>query len=149
MPIRLTETRTFERLDAEECWTLVRSHGLGRIGYMGETHVQIVPTWYDAQRGTAYFRAGTFGELARRVHGHAVSLQVDDLDPRTFSGWSVVMTGTAHRVHDAATVAARWSMGRPSPWVPTPDSQWIVLQVEDIQGERVGRPAVSGSGDGR
>ena len=94
---------------------------------------------YDAERGTAYFRAGTFGEIARRVHGQAVSLQVDDLDRRTFSGWSVVMTGTAHRVDDAATVAARWSVGRPSPWLPSPDSQWIALQVDDIHGERVRR----------
>jgi nitroimidazol reductase NimA-like FMN-containing flavoprotein (pyridoxamine 5'-phosphate oxidase superfamily) len=140
MPLQLNNAGTFERLDPDECWTLVGGHGVGRIGFMGETHIQIVPTRYDALRGTAYFRAGTFGELARRVHGHAVSLQVDDLDRRTFSGWSVVLTGTAHRVEDAATVAARWSVGRPSPWLPGADSQWIALQVNAILGERV-RPA--------
>jgi nitroimidazol reductase NimA-like FMN-containing flavoprotein (pyridoxamine 5'-phosphate oxidase superfamily) len=137
VPIQLHEPRTLERLDADECWVLVGSQGVGRIGFMGETHIQIVPTRYDAQHGTAYFRAGTFGELARRVHGQAVSLQVDDLDRHTFSGWSVVMTGTAHRVEDAATVAARWSAGRPSPWLPSPDSQWIALRVDGIRGERV------------
>jgi nitroimidazol reductase NimA-like FMN-containing flavoprotein (pyridoxamine 5'-phosphate oxidase superfamily) len=137
MAMQLNDTRIFERLGAEECWLLVGGQGVGRIGFMGETHVQIVPTRYDAQRGTAYFRAGTFGELARRVHGQAVSLQVDDLDRGTFSGWSVVMTGTAHRVEDATTVAARWSVGRPAPWLPTPESQWIALQVDDIRGERV------------
>jgi nitroimidazol reductase NimA-like FMN-containing flavoprotein (pyridoxamine 5'-phosphate oxidase superfamily) len=137
MPIRLNETRTFERLDAEQCWLLVCSQDVGRIGFVGDTRIQIVPTRYDAQRGTAYFRAGTFGELARRVHGREVSLQVDDIDRRTFSGWSVVMSGKAHRVEDAATVAARWSVGRPPPWVPTRESQWIALQVDDIQGQRV------------
>ncbi len=55
-------------------------------GFMGETHVQIVPTRYDAQRGTAYFRAGTFGEIARRIYDQAVSLKVDHLDRLTFSG---------------------------------------------------------------
>jgi nitroimidazol reductase NimA-like FMN-containing flavoprotein (pyridoxamine 5'-phosphate oxidase superfamily) len=137
MPIQLNDTRIYARLGAEECWDLVGSQGIGRIGYMGDTHIQIVPTRYDAQRGTAYFRAGTFGELARRVHGKAVSLQVDDLDRRTFSGWSVVITGIAHRVDDATTVAERWSVERPSPWLPAPDSQWISLSVDDIQGERV------------
>jgi Pyridoxamine 5'-phosphate oxidase len=109
MPIQLNDSRTFERLGAEECWLLVRSQGVGRIGFMGETHVQIVPTRYDAQRGAPYFRGGTF----------------------------VAMAGTAHRVEDAATVAARWSVGRPSPWLPSPESQWIALAVDDIQGERV------------
>jgi nitroimidazol reductase NimA-like FMN-containing flavoprotein (pyridoxamine 5'-phosphate oxidase superfamily) len=137
MPLPQNDTRTLRRLDVEECWQLVGSQGVGRIGVMGETHVQIVPTRYDAERGTAYFRAGTFGELARRVHGRAVSLQVDDLDRRTFSGWSIVMSGTAHRVDDAEMIAARWSVGRPSPWLPGPNSQWIALQIDDIKGERV------------
>lgn len=137
MPTQLNEPRTFVRLGAEECWHLVGSKGVGRIGFMGESTIQIVPTGYDAQRGKAYFRAGTFGELARRVHGRDVTLQVDDIDRTTFSGWSVVMTGTAHRVEDAATVAARWSAGRPSPWLPTPEAQWIALDVDAITGERV------------
>lgn len=137
MPSQLNETRTFDRIGAEECWLLVGSEGVGRVGFMGATNIQIVPTRYDAQRGTAYFRAGTFGELARRVHGRAVTLQVDDIDHANFSGWSVVMTGTAHRVDDAATVAARWSAGRPSPWLPTPQAQWIALDVDEITGERV------------
>jgi nitroimidazol reductase NimA-like FMN-containing flavoprotein (pyridoxamine 5'-phosphate oxidase superfamily) len=129
--------RSFERLDAAECWRLVGTQGVGRIGFMSDTRVQIVPARYDAHRHTIYFRAGTFGEIARRVHGQSVSLQVEDLDPRTLSGWSVVMSGQAHRVEDAATVAARWSARRPSPWLPSPDSQWIAVPVDDIQGERV------------
>jgi nitroimidazol reductase NimA-like FMN-containing flavoprotein (pyridoxamine 5'-phosphate oxidase superfamily) len=148
MPVQPNHSRTFQRLDAEDCWKLVGSQGVGRIGFMSETHVHIVPTRYDAHRGTAYFRAGTFGELARRVHGQSVSLQVEDLDRRTFSGWSVLMSGQAHRVEDAATVAARWSAGRPSPWLPSADSQWIALLVDDIEGERVmpsGITAVSAS----
>lgn len=137
MPDQLNHSRAFERLDAEECWKLVGSEGVGRIGFLSETKMHIVPTRYDAHRGTVYFRAGTFGELARRVHGQAVSLQVDHLDRATFSGWSVVMSGRAHRVEDAATVAARWSVGRPSPWLSSPDSQWIALRVDDIGGEQV------------
>lgn len=137
MPTQLNDTGAFERLGADECWLLVGNQGVGRIGFMGDAQIQIMPTRYDAQSGTAYFRAGTFGELARRVHGRGVTLQVDDIDQRMFSGWSVVMTGTAHRVDDAATVAERWALGRPSTWLPAPESQWIALHVDDIRGERV------------
>ncbi len=146
MLVQPNTPRAFERLDAEQCWKLVGSQGTGRIGFMSDTHIEIVPARYDAHRGTAYFRAGTFGELARRVHGQSVSLQVEELDRRTFSGWSVLMSGQAHRVEDAATVAALWSAGRPSPWLPSPDSQWIALPVDDIAGERVLHRAIGSTG---
>ena len=135
----MTTTPTaFEQLGVDECWQLVIGHGIGRIGFVGDPYVQIVPTRYDAEPGTVYFRAGTFGELARRVHNKRTTLQVDDIDPETFCGWSVLMTGTAHRVGDAATLASRWSMGRPRPWFPAgPQSQWIALSVDEIKGHRV------------
>ena len=134
----MTTNTAFERLSVDECWRLVIGHRMGRLGFVGDAHVQIVPTKYDAELGTAYFRAGTFGELARRVHNRATTLQVDEIDPDTFCGWSVLMTGTAHRVGDAATLASRWSLGRPRPWFPAgPQSQWIALSVDTIEGHRV------------
>lgn len=131
-------TRTFAHLDSADCWRLVGRQGIGRVVFTGDTHTQIVPTTYDAQSGTAYFRTPTFGELARRVHGHTASLQVDDIDPRNFTGWSVLMTGTAHRVEDPATVASLWSHDRPHAWFPGPETQWIALPVDLIRGQRVG-----------
>ena len=133
----VNDTRPLAHLDPDECWRLMGSHGVGRGVFTGDTHTQIVPTTYDAASGTAYFRAPTFGELARRVHGHTASLQVDDIDRSTFTGWSVLMTGTAHRVKDATTVASLWSLGRPDAWYPGPQTQWIALPVDTLRGQRV------------
>lgn len=140
MPTRdLTSIRSFEHLGTEECWRLVGRHGVGRVGFKtGGDHVRIVPTRYDAHSGTAYFRAPTFGELARSIHGRTASLEVDDLDRSTFTGWSVLMTGVARRVEDPATMASLWSLGRPHPWFPGPETQWIALPVDEIRGQRVG-----------
>lgn len=134
----VTDSRTFAHLDAGECWRLVGSHGIGRVVFTGDTFTQIVPTTYDAVSGTAYFRTPTFGELARRVDGRTTSLQVDDIDRGTFTGWSVLMTGTAHRVEDAATVVSLWSLGRPRAWFPGAQTQWIALPVDTLRGQRVG-----------
>ncbi len=125
----VNEHRTFEQLDVDECWRLVGEHGVGRVVFRGDTDTQIVPTRYDARSGIAYFRAPAFGELARQVHGRPISLQVDDIDPHTFTGWSVVMSGTALRVDDATTVAALWSRGRPRAWLPGADTRWMALPV--------------------
>lgn len=134
----VSDTRSFAHLDADECWRLVGNHGIGRVVFIGDTYTQIVPTTYDAVNGTAYFRAPTFGELARRVDGKTASLQVDDIDRSTFTGWSILMTGTAHRVEDAATVGSLWSLGRPRAWFPGPQTQWIALPVDTLRGQRVG-----------
>lgn len=126
-----------ESLEASECWRLVGDEGVGRVGFAGDGRLRVVPTRYDAAGRTAYFRALTFGELARGVHDRPASLQVDDIDHATFTGWSVVMSGKAHRVVDAVTIASLWSLGRPQPWTPGPDTQWIALAVESIEGQRV------------
>ena len=133
----VTDTRNFAHLSSEECWRLVGDHGIGRVVFAGDTLTQIVPTTYDAVSGTAYFRAPTFGELARRVDGRTTTLQVDEIDRGTFTGWSVLMTGTAHRVEDAATVASLWSLGRPRAWFPGKQTQWIALPVDSLRGQRV------------
>lgn len=134
---RMGRVPSFEQLGVAECWMLVGTHGVGRVGFMGDTHLRIVPTRYDAERGTAYIRATTFGELARGAHERPTSLQVDDLDRRAFTGWSVLMTGTAHRVQDPALVASLWSAEIPHPWSQGPETQWIALVVEAIEGQRV------------
>ncbi|RYC13869.1 pyridoxamine 5'-phosphate oxidase family protein [Nocardioides zhouii] len=129
--------RTFTDLGADECWRLVGVHGVGRVVFAGATYTRVVPTTYDAIHGTAYFRAPTFGELARRADGHEVLLCVDNVDRHDLTGWSVEMTGTAHRVEDAATVATLWSLGRPQSWFPGLQTQWIALPVAQVRGQRV------------
>ncbi len=129
--------RTFETLAPDACWRLVGAHGVGRIVFAGDTSTHVVPTTYDAVSTTAYFRAPTFGQLARRADGHTISLCIDDIEGTTLTGWSVQMSGTAHRVHDAATVASLWSRGRPHAWFPGTQTQWIALPVETLFGQRV------------
>ncbi|RYC13381.1 pyridoxamine 5'-phosphate oxidase family protein [Nocardioides zhouii] len=129
--------RTFAKLDTDECWRLVGVHGVGRIVFTGDTYTRVVPTIYDAVGGTAYFRAPVFGELARRADGNCVSLNVDNLEHSDLTGWSVQMSGTAHRVQDAATVAWLWSFGRPQTWYPGRQTQWIALEVDQVRGQRV------------
>lgn len=132
-----SDPRSLEQLHVHECWRLVGRHGLGRLGFVGRSHLQVVPTMYDAQHGTAYFRASTFGALARSVHDKMTVLQVDDIDPETFTGWSVTITGTAHRVQDAGTLALLSCHGRPPVWVPGTSTQWIALPADTIEGQRV------------
>jgi nitroimidazol reductase NimA-like FMN-containing flavoprotein (pyridoxamine 5'-phosphate oxidase superfamily) len=129
--------RRLESLGTSQCWQLVADRGVGRVAFMGDTRLRIVPTRYDAEGHTAYFRALTFGELARGGHDRHMSLQVDDVDHESFTGWSVLMSGMAHRVEDAATIASLWSLGRPHPWVSGPETQWIALVVDTIEGQRV------------
>ena len=136
-PSSVHSPRALENLTIDECWRLVAHRGFGRVVYAGDNTTQVVPTTYEVTSGTAYFRAPPFGELARRADRHVISLQVDDIDRRTLTGWSVQMSGRAHRVEDAATVASLWSLGRPAAWIPGAQTQWIALPVDHMQGQRV------------
>lgn len=56
-------------------------------------------------------RAARGGATARAAHGRAdhggavVCYEADELDPARKTGWSVMVTGLARRVHDPASVA--------------------------------------------
>jgi nitroimidazol reductase NimA-like FMN-containing flavoprotein (pyridoxamine 5'-phosphate oxidase superfamily) len=126
-----------ENIGPVECWQLVAEKGVGRVGFMEDSRLRIVPTRYDAEGHTAYFRALTYGELALGGQDRAMSLQVDEVDLESFTGWSVLMSGQAHRVKDAATIASLWVLGRPHPWVSGTETQWIALVVDTIEGQRV------------
>lgn len=129
---------TCERLDASECWRLVRSRAVGRVGIVSGNELQITPVNYRADGEAVYFRATAFGPVSRHAHHQATVIEVDDIDSAGFSGWSVQLSGPTHHVVDGPTMAALWSPTQPHVWEAGQESIWIAMDVQDIQGQRVG-----------
>jgi nitroimidazol reductase NimA-like FMN-containing flavoprotein (pyridoxamine 5'-phosphate oxidase superfamily) len=104
-----------EVLDEEECWALVSSRFLGRLGVnrdgMGPL---VVPINYvvDVDRSIV-FRTGEGAKLDAVDRG-MISIQVDEVDPLHHVGWSVLVDGLAHWVYDPRdddTPVATWAPG--------------------------------------
>lgn len=123
---RLTELRE------EECWDLLRTRSVGRVGWQGSDGPIIVPVNYVVDERALVIRTAPYTELGREGAVQEVAFEVDDLDPATRSGWSVLVRGRRR-----LTPEADGRTPRPDVWVP--GSRWLVLRLEvrTISGRRL------------
>ena len=93
-----------EVLDEAECLRLVSSGVLGRLAYAGRFGLTVMPVNYKLHEGSIVFRTAhhspTDEDLRTGIAGaeYKVAFEVDEFDPATRAGWSVLIQGSAHHV---------------------------------------------------
>jgi hypothetical protein len=119
-------------LDESECWDLLRTRTVGRVGWQGRDGPTIVPVNYVVEETAVVMRTAPYTELGREGSVQEVAFEVDDLDPTTRSGWSVLVRGRRRLDPEA-----HGSTPRPDVWVG--GSRWLVLRIEarTISGRRL------------
>lgn len=125
-------------LPAAECYRLLGTHEIGRVSVNGEPSPLVLPVNYALDGTTVVLRthAGTILRAADRAN---VTFEVDDIDRRTRSGWSVLVRGQAEEVgegHRAELVAATRSTGV-EPWAPGDKGHWLRIIPHEISGRRI------------
>ena len=93
-----------EKLDGAECLRLISPGGIGRIAFTGRYGLTVLPVNYKLHDGAIVFRTAQdspTGEDLRTGIAHAeyqVAFEIDQIDPETRSGWSVLIHGPAHHM---------------------------------------------------
>ncbi|MCG6568350.1 pyridoxamine 5'-phosphate oxidase family protein [Tessaracoccus sp. ZS01] len=93
----------FSRLDGDECWALLGETVIGRIAWQGNDGIIVVPVNYQVVDRTIIFHTDTDSSLAKLADGRKVSFQVDEIDPDSAIGWSVLVQGSAGAADPAVT----------------------------------------------
>lgn len=129
---------TMEELSPEECFQLLRTREVGRLGVNAEDHPLIVPVNYGVDGDSLVIRTHPGTMLAAAAHA-AVSFEVDDIDQKTRSGWSVLARGTAEEVGagDDADLVARTHAAGAQPWAPGEHGVWLRVTVQHVTGRRI------------
>jgi nitroimidazol reductase NimA-like FMN-containing flavoprotein (pyridoxamine 5'-phosphate oxidase superfamily) len=104
-------------LGTEECMRLLAGSTVGRIALTRDALPVILPVNYAVDGHTIVVRT-TEGSVLRaaRAGGTVVAFEVDELDPATMSGWSVLITGTLREI-TAASAVLRAEQLPLTPWV--------------------------------
>lgn len=123
-------------LSEEECWDRLGTHGVGRIALPVHPGPAVLPVNYAVESGTILYRTAPDGSAAAAT-GAAVSFQVDRLDDRLGQGWSVLVTGTAERIEDAATIRELTDRHLTRPWAGGKRPLWIRIQPQTLSGRRI------------
>ena len=132
-----------ERIGEAEAWELLQTDEIGRIGYSGRYGQMIVPLNFQVQDKAIYFRVaqhGPTGEDLRTGIAHAdyrVAFEVDQFDPASRRGWSVLAQGD---VHPMETEDERASVAQicVDSWVSGPRELFLRFTPTQISGHRIG-----------
>ena len=106
-----------ESLEPDECLRLLSSARVGRLGFTAPTGPQVLPVNYTLLDGAIVLRTDLYSTIADGTRGTVVAFEVDELDDRLQSGWSVLAVGEAHHVEDHAEMADLFRRAG-EPWAP-------------------------------
>lgn len=120
---------TVVALTAGECTELLDSQDVGRVAWCHGGRPHLVPVNYDHHDGRVRLRTSARSRLATAA-GVPIVFEVDQLDPFTRSGTSVLVEGEAQRLH-----LPRHAL--PETWGD--DSRLLVLEIRprSVTGRRV------------
>lgn len=139
-------------LDRDECLHLLAATTLGRIGLTSGALPVVLPVnfCFDGERILIHTGPGT--KLAAATQDAVVAFEVDEMDPMWHTGWSVLVTGIAHHITDAADLARVDTLPL-ARWAPRGGGHVISITPKLISGRRIersgGEPPGFHTGDDR
>jgi nitroimidazol reductase NimA-like FMN-containing flavoprotein (pyridoxamine 5'-phosphate oxidase superfamily) len=130
--------RALQVLPGDECRRLLAGRQFGRIGLAGGHYPMILPVNYVLDGDAIVIRTESPKIIA--AGGYArVAFEVDDVDERTRSGWSVLVHALAEEVTGVQRdkLAARLRAADGIPWAPGEHGHWIRLIPKAVTGRRI------------
>jgi nitroimidazol reductase NimA-like FMN-containing flavoprotein (pyridoxamine 5'-phosphate oxidase superfamily) len=125
-----------EVLDRDECLRLLDSATLGRVGVNVSALPTVLPVNFRLTDGRIIFRTGPGTKLAAATRNAVVAFEVDDIDPLSHTGWSVVVTGVARPVVDHDDLARLTDLGI-ARWAPGHDGHVVEVSLDLVTGRRI------------
>ncbi|WP_407688232.1 pyridoxamine 5'-phosphate oxidase family protein [Mycobacterium sp. HUMS_1102779] len=129
-----------ERLDKAEAMRLLAGIDVGRVVFDLQALPAIRPVNHLVDDGVIIIRCRLTSAISAAVRNSdhvVVAYEADDLDRRTRTGWSVVVTGHARTVTDPDLVARYEQLLHP--WVNHADTV-VAIEPEIVTGLRLTGP---------
>jgi hypothetical protein len=82
-----------------ECWSLLAARAWGRLAVFVDDHPEVFPVDHQVDDRTLLVRTEE-GTKLRHAAGARVCFELDDIDDRTRTGWTVMVIGHADEVFD-------------------------------------------------
>jgi CBS domain-containing protein/nitroimidazol reductase NimA-like FMN-containing flavoprotein (pyridoxamine 5'-phosphate oxidase superfamily) len=120
-----------------ECLARLRSMRVGRIAYVADGEVTILPINFGVDGTGIAFRTADGSKLSAAEQGIRVAFEVDSYETARRAGWSVLVRGVTEAVYEAAETARLDKLGV-DPWAdavarPT----WVRIRSDEITGRAI------------
>ena len=125
-----------ETLDFDTCLRLLASVPVGRVGFVADGEVQILPVNHLVDGQDVVFRTAHGSKLSVAEGCNPITFEADAYDERAHSGWSVVVTGRAEPVDSDAEIERLRGRGL-RPWVTTVERPFLIrIRPSAVTGRR-------------
>ncbi|MEQ1785765.1 MAG: pyridoxamine 5'-phosphate oxidase family protein [Acidimicrobiales bacterium] len=125
-----------EVLGRAECLQLLGRSMLGRIAITYRALPLILPINFRLLDEQIVFRTGVGTKLDAAAVNAVVAFEVDDMDPMTHTGWSVLVTGLASEV-TTPSARARLDQAQIPYWAPAEGDRLVEISTDMISGRRI------------
>ena len=122
-------------LDRAECLELLRRAHIARVVLSIKCIPVALPVNAAIEDEGVIFSTDRGSKLTAAVEGQVVSVEADDIDLIYRTGWSVLVTGKAQLVSDAAEIEK--ASARLSAWAPGPHPFLVRVPLTLISGRRL------------
>mgnify|MGYP001818466515 FL=1 len=124
-----------EHLTERECWDLLATHSVARLAVDIGGQPDIFPINYLVDGASIVFRTGAGTKLAGAVLGRHVAVEIDGLDERDHSVWSVVVKGMAREI---GGMTERWAADDLPlyPWIASEKPNFVRIEPRLTTGRR-------------
>jgi nitroimidazol reductase NimA-like FMN-containing flavoprotein (pyridoxamine 5'-phosphate oxidase superfamily) len=126
-------------LSLEDCLGRLAQTAVGRIAFPLDGELAILPVAHTMDGVDVCFRTTGDSKIQAAIDHDRVAYEVDGFDPRTRTGWSVLVQGTAVIEDDEDSVRRLDGIAR-LPWVvdPVKASTWVRVRSQSITGRELG-----------
>jgi uncharacterized protein len=127
-----------EVIESGECFDLLATEEVGRLGVVFAGRPEIFPVNYAVDEDSVVFRTNAGTKLSGSIVSPVV-FEVDHLDRKTRSAWSVIIHGSAHHVGDHAHSSLRQRVPELTlvPWLPNSRPHLIRILPTSVTGRRI------------
>ena len=127
---------SLEILPFDECLRLLASVPVGRIGFIADGELVILPVNHVVDGHDVAFRTARGSKLSAAEGQNLATFEADHYNEQIRSGWSVVVTGRAEIVDAEADVQRLVRRGLHS-WVTTVQHPfWIRIRPTSVSGRQ-------------
>ena len=130
------DRKGLEVLERTQCLSLLASATLGRLGISLGALPVVLPVNFRLVGERVVFRTSSGTKLDAATSNAVVAFEVDDFEPVSHAGWSVVVTGEARAVTDPAELA-ELEQARIPRWAPAAGDRIVAIPTTMVSGRRI------------
>jgi nitroimidazol reductase NimA-like FMN-containing flavoprotein (pyridoxamine 5'-phosphate oxidase superfamily) len=132
-----TDRAGLEILHLGDCFGLLGSAPVGRIGFMAGGEVVILPVNFLVDGQDVVFRTAAGSKLSALEIGHYVGFEADSYDAASQRGWSVVVNGLAEVVDSDAEARRLDALGLATWGAGAAGRVWVRIRPATVSGRRL------------